>query len=98
MRHTVTLMKSATLPTIAVLLAVPVVAVLGQAGDNAADHAEMLAKLHISTPLRPGPAGRLNPDGSAPPNFANYDERKAMAKSPAPPLLAMRDGRRITTP
>ena len=91
-------MKTATLPTLAVLFAVPVVAVLGQAGDNTADHAEMMAKLHITSPLRPGPAGRLNADGSAPPNFANYDESKATAKSPAPKLLAMSDGRTITTP
>src|SRR5262249_9074415 len=31
-------------------------------------------------------------------NFANYNESKATAKSPAPPLLAMSDGRKITTP
>src|SRR5438105_2374270 len=91
-------MKTATLPTLAVLFVVPMVAVLAQAGDTTADHAEMMAKLHITSPLRPGPAGRLNPDGSAPPNFANYDESKATAKSPVPLLLAMSDGRKITTP
>src|SRR5260221_13810415 len=94
----VTLLKTATLPTLAVLFAVPMVAAFAQAGDNTADHAEMMAKLHITSPLRAGPAGRLNPDGSAPPNFANYDESKAAAKSPVPPLLAMGDGRKITTP
>ena len=81
-------MKPATLPTLAVLFAVPIVALLAQAGDATADHKEMMAALHI-TSLRPGPAGRLNADGSAPPNYANYDETKATAKSPAPPLLVM---------
>ena len=90
-------MKTANLSAFALLFVVPV-AVFAQAGDNTADHAEMMAKLHLTSPLRPGPAGRLNPDGSAPPNFANYDESKATAKSPAPPLLAMSDGRKITTP
>src|SRR5437016_3613652 len=94
----VTLMKTATLPTLAVLFAVPMVVLLAQGGDVTADHQEMMAKLHITSPLRPGPAGRLNADGSAPPNYANYDEEKAIAKSPAPPLLAMADGRKITTP
>jgi len=63
-----------------------------QAGDNTADHVEMMAKLHLTSPLRPGPAGRLNQDGSAPPNFANYNETKATAKSPAPPELAQLGG------
>src|SRR6187200_3015596 len=94
----VTLMKTATLPTLAVLFAVPMAAVLAQVGANTADHAEMMAKLNITSPLRPGPAGRLNADGSAPANYANYDESKATAKSPVPPLLAMNDGRKITTP
>ncbi len=62
------------------------------------DHDEMLAKLQITAPLRPGPAGRLNADGSVPDNYANYDESKATAKSPVPPLLVMNDGRRITNP
>ena len=94
----VTSMKTATLSTLAVLFAVPMVAVLAQAGDATADHQEMMAKLDITTPLRPGPAGRLNADGSAPANYANYDETKATAKSPVPPLLVMNDGRKITTP
>ncbi len=71
--------------------------IVAQSGGNA-DHQAMLAALHITSPLRPGPAGRLNPDGSAPPNFANYDESKATARSRVPPLLVMSDGRRITTP
>jgi hypothetical protein len=58
----------------------------------------MLEKLKITAPLRPGPAGRLNADGSVPDNYANYDESKATAKSQVPPLLLMNDGRRITTP
>jgi hypothetical protein len=100
---TVTCMKTATLRTLVVLFSVPAVAavaVLAQAPQTAnttADHQEMLAKLNITTPLRPGPAGRLNADGTAPANYANYDETKATAKSPAPPLLKMNDGRAITT-
>src|SRR5262245_22271456 len=90
-------MKTANLSALAFLFVVPV-AVFAQAGDNTADHAAMMAKLQITSPLRPGPAGRLNPDGSAPPNFANYNESRATAKSPAPALLAMSDGRTITTP
>jgi len=89
-------MKTANLSALALLFIVPV-AVVAQAGDNTADHAAMMAKLQITSPLRPGPAGRLNADGSAPPNFANYSESKATARSPVPPLLAMSDGRRITT-
>lgn len=76
--------------------AVPLAGVVAQ-GPNA-DHQEMLAKLGITSPLRPGPGGRLLADGTAPPNFANYDERKARAKSAVPPLFAMDDGRPITTP
>ena len=92
-------MKPVTLPALVVLFAAPLVAVFAQqAPNNTADHQEMLAKLNITTPLRPGPAGRLNADGTAPANYANYDETKATAKSPAPPLLVMKDGRRITTP
>jgi len=92
-------MRIATFSPIAVLLVAPLAIVMAQgtpAGN--ADHDEMLAKLHINSPLRPGPAGRLNADGTAPANFANYNESKAIAKSPAPPLLAMSDGRKITTP
>ena len=63
------------------------------AGAGNADHQEMLAKLGITEPLRPGPAGS---DVNAP-NYANYDETKAMAKTKPPELLAMNDGRKITT-
>jgi hypothetical protein len=89
--------RIATLSALAALLAAPMAVIVAQSGGNA-DHQAMLAALHITSPLRPGPAGRLNPDGSAPPNFANYDESKATAKSAVPPLLVMSDGRRITTP
>jgi hypothetical protein len=89
-------MRIAILTALA-LCAVPLSGVIAQSPVNA-DHQEMMAKLGITSPLRPGPAGRLLPDGSAPPNYANYDESKAKAKSPVPPLLVMRDGRRITTP
>ncbi|MEI6861629.1 MAG: hypothetical protein WCL04_05190 [Verrucomicrobiota bacterium] len=50
-----------------------------------------MARLGITEPLRPGPAG----SGV---NAPNFDESKAKAKSPVPPLLAMADGRAITTP
>ncbi|HWB30486.1 MAG TPA: hypothetical protein VG736_08300 [Vicinamibacterales bacterium] len=90
-------MRIATLSALAALLAAPMAVIVAQSGGNA-DHQAMLAALHITSPLRPGPAGRLNPDGSAPPNFANYDESKATARSRVPPLLVMSDGRRITTP
>src|SRR5580765_4412042 len=90
-------MKTGTLSKFTVLFALSAAALLGQGGDATADHKEMMAKLNITTPLRPGPAGRLNADGSAPANYANYDESKATAKSPVPPLLVMNDGRKITT-
>jgi hypothetical protein len=90
-------MKIATLSALAALFVAPIAVVIAQGNDNA-DHQAMLAELHITSPLRPGPAGRLNPDGSAPPNFANYDESKATAKSRVPSLLVMNDGRTITTP
>ena len=53
----------------------------------------MMAKLGITEPLRPGPRGS---DVNAP-NYANYDESKATPKSLVPPLLVMKDGRKITT-
>src|SRR4026208_2447771 len=94
-------MKTGTLSTFTVLFALSTAAVLpqvgAQVGNATADHQEMMAKLGITTPLRPGPAGRLNADGSTPANYANYDESKATAKSPVPPLLTMNDGRKITT-
>ena len=94
----VTHMRTATLPTFTLLFALSTAALLAQVSDATVDHQEMMAKLGITTPLRPGPAGRLNADGSAPANYANYDESKATAKSPVPPLLVMNDGRKITTP
>src|SRR5215470_12103072 len=94
----VTHMKTATLSTFILLFALSTAVFLAQVSDATLDHQEMMAKLHITTPLRPGPAGRLNADGTAPANYANYDETKATAKSPVPPLLVMNDGRKITTP
>jgi hypothetical protein len=92
-------MKTARLSALALAIALSSLAGFAQrgAGPNL-DHQEMLAKLGITEPLRPGPAGRLAADGSAPENYANYDESKAKSKSPVPPLLAMADGRKITTP
>src|SRR4029453_12901087 len=94
-------MKPGILSTFAALFALSTaatVALLAQVGGANVDHQEMMAKLHITTPLRPGPAGGLNGEGSAPANYANYHKSKATAKSPVPPLLAMNDGRKITTP
>jgi hypothetical protein len=91
-------MKTAILSTFTLLLAFSTAALLSQGGNATADHQEMMAKLHITTPLRAGPAGRLSADGSAPADYANYDETKATAKSPVPQLLVMNDGRKITTP
>jgi hypothetical protein len=92
-------MKTRTLSALVVLSAAPIVAVLAQAPQppDTSDHQAMLDLLHITTPLRQGPAGRLDADGKAPANYANYDESKATATSPVPQLLVMNDGRKITT-
>jgi hypothetical protein len=90
-------MRPAVQLAIAGVCALPF-ALFAQAPTTNPDHQEMLAKVGITTPLRPGPAGRLAADGTTPPGYANYDETKATAKSPAPALLAMNDGRKITTP
>src|ERR1043165_1140576 len=90
-------MKICILSALAVLVVLPIAPAFAQQAANR-DHDEMMAKLGITEPLRPGPAGRLAADGSAPPNYANYDETKAKSKSAVPPLLAMGDGRKITTP
>jgi len=89
-------MKAATLTVLAMLSAVPMVGIAAQPPEGNSDHQQMLAKLKITSPLRPGPAGRLNADGTVPPNYANYDESKATAGSPVPPLLVMNAGRKIT--
>ena len=57
------------------------------------DYEYMKQQLGITGPLRQGARGSAVND----PNYANYDETKARAKSPVPPLLAMADGRPITT-
>lgn len=90
-------MRAARIAALVISCGVAGIAATAQPAGNP-DHEEMLAKLGITTPLRPGPAGRLNADGSVPANYANYDESKAKSKSPVPPLLQMNDGRRITTP
>jgi hypothetical protein len=90
--------KTKTLAAFTFLLTLPFAAITAEPGNANADHQEMLNRLGITAPLRPGPAGRLNADGTAPPNYANYDESKATAKSPVPPLLALKDGRKVTTP
>ena len=87
-------MKTASLSALGVLLALPATAIFAQRGGPNPDHEEMKTKLGITSPLRPGTAGS---DVNAP-NYANYDETKATAKSPVPSLLAMNDGRKITTP
>jgi hypothetical protein len=66
----------------------------GGAAASNPDHAQMLTQLGITTPLREGARGS---DVNAP-NYANYDESKATAKSKVPELLVMNDGRKITTP
>jgi hypothetical protein len=90
-------LASGKLARFALLLAVSPLAIataFAQRGGNDPDHQQMLDQLGITGPLRPGPRGS---DTSAP-DYANYDESKATAKSPVPPLLAMADGRKITTP
>jgi hypothetical protein len=91
-------MRIRLLSVFTALFVVPIVAVFAQApAADTSDHQAMLVKLGITTPLRPGPAGRLDADGKAPANYANYDETKATAKSPVPQLLVMNDGKKITT-
>jgi hypothetical protein len=69
------------------------VGIAAQPVQGNSDHQQMLAKLKIPSPLQSGPAGRLNADGTVPPNYANCDESKATAGSPEPPLQVMNDGR-----
>ena len=58
---------------------------------TAEDHRDMLRQLGI-TALRPGPSGNEQA-----PNAANYDEAKANPYPELPPLLTLRDGRRVTS-
>src|SRR5258708_16710942 len=55
------------------------------------DHQNMMAQLGIQA-LRPGPSG----DESAP-NHANYDEALANPYPNLPPVLTLRNGRKVTT-
>ena len=89
-------MKAATLTVLSMLSAAPMVDTAAQPAGGNSDHQQMLAKPKITSPLRPGPAGWLNADGTVLPNCANDDESKATAGSPVPPLLVMNDGRKIT--
>lgn len=66
-------MKAATLTVLAMLSAVPMVGIAAQPDEGNSDHQQMLAKLKITSPLRFGPAGLLNDDGTVPPNYANHD-------------------------
>ncbi len=52
----------------------------------------MMRQLGI-TALRPGPSGN-----EAEPNHANYDESKANPWPELPPVLVLKDGRRVTSP
>jgi hypothetical protein len=96
---------SRKLAGLSVLLALPTLGVTfarAQAGDPpplklsaADDHQAMMDKLHIPGALRPGAAGGQGAVND--PNYANYDEAKAKAKSPVPDLLTMANGQKITT-
>jgi hypothetical protein len=56
------------------------------------DHKNMMEQLGIRA-LRPGPSGN-----EADPNHANYDEAKANPFPKLPDVLALKNGRRVTTP
>ncbi|MVM29011.1 acetylxylan esterase [Spirosoma sp. HMF4905] len=59
--------------------------------ESAADHAQMLEQLHISS-LRPGPSG--NPSA---PNAANVDESQATPYTSLPDPLTLKNGKKVTT-
>jgi hypothetical protein len=58
---------------------------------TAEDHQQMMAQLGIRT-LRPGPSGN-----ESAPNAANYDEALANPFPDLPPVLTMKNGRKVTT-
>ena len=62
------------------------------AWTTADDHQQMMRQLGI-TALRPGPSGNEQA-----PNHANYDEAQANPFTSLPPVLVLRDGRKVTTP
>src|SRR5688572_2225840 len=57
------------------------------------DHKQMLAQLHITSPLRQGANGN---DPNAP-NAANYDESKANPFPNLPDPLTLKNGKKVTT-
>src|SRR4051794_24899272 len=57
----------------------------------AEDHRQMMGQLGIKA-LRPGPSGNEQD-----PNHANYDESKANPFPDLPPVLTLKNGRRVTT-
>src|SRR3954463_15146207 len=57
----------------------------------AEDHRNMMEQLGIKA-LRPGPSGNEQD-----PNHANYDESKANPFPDLPPVLTLKNGRRVTT-
>ena len=61
------------------------------AAKTAADHQQMLTQLGIRA-LRPGPSGN-----EAAPNHANYDEATANPFPDLPPVLTLKNGRKVTT-
>jgi len=58
----------------------------------AQDHDNMMAQLGIRK-LRPGPSGN-----ESAPNHANYDEATANPFPDLPPVLTLKNGRKVTTP
>src|SRR5213592_161197 len=91
--------QAALLPAVVVLAALTLQA--QQPGGDAAareaqqraiaeDHQQMMAQLGIRA-LRPGPSGN-----ESAPNHANYDEVIANPYPDLPPVLAMKNGRKVT--
>ena len=58
---------------------------------TAADHQQMMAQLGIRA-LRPGPSGT-----ESAPNHANYDEATANPYPDLPPVLTLKNGKKVTT-
>src|SRR4029078_3130956 len=58
---------------------------------TAEDHQQMMARLGIRA-LRPGPSGN-----ESAPNHANYDEATANPFPDLPPVLTMKNGKKINT-
>src|SRR3954465_442057 len=58
---------------------------------TAQDHQQMMAQLGIKA-LRPGPSGT-----ESAPNHANYDEATANPYPDLPPVLTLKNGKKVTT-